>query len=217
MNYFIDMKKQYKIQLPKGKKVTMTNVDFENGVMTVNVELENRKEQEYGPKDGDFICYDDNYGLNIGIYKLKYVLGHKLYCFYNDKKGLYDKGVNITELNFTCRPATEEEKKILIDKLASFNLHWDPVYKRIEKIRWRAEIGERFYFIDRFGCINSMNRNDFHPTYKKYDSIGEQLEDERMENFEYMCWKKGNYFKTREAAERTLLQLKELIKNSEAE
>lgn len=62
-----------------------------------------------------------------------------------------------------------------------------------------------------------MNRNDFHPTYKKYDSIGEQLEDERMENFEYMCWKKGNYFKTREAAERTLLQLKELIKNSEAE
>ena len=36
------MKKQYKIQLPKGKKVTMTNVDFEDGVMTVNVELENR-------------------------------------------------------------------------------------------------------------------------------------------------------------------------------
>jgi len=38
------MKKQYKIQLPKGKKVTMTNVDFENGVMTVNVELENKEE-----------------------------------------------------------------------------------------------------------------------------------------------------------------------------
>lgn len=37
------MKKQYKIQLPKGKKVTMTNVDFEDGVMTVNVELENRE------------------------------------------------------------------------------------------------------------------------------------------------------------------------------
>ena len=35
------MKKQYKIQLPKGKKVMMTNVDCEDGVMTVNVELEN--------------------------------------------------------------------------------------------------------------------------------------------------------------------------------
>lgn len=37
------MKKKYKIQLPKGKKVTMTNVDFEDGVMTVNVELENER------------------------------------------------------------------------------------------------------------------------------------------------------------------------------
>ena len=37
------MKKQYKIQLPKGKKVTMANVEFENGVMTVNVEIENRE------------------------------------------------------------------------------------------------------------------------------------------------------------------------------
>lgn len=35
------MKKKYKIQLPKGKKVTMANIDFEDGVMTVNVELEN--------------------------------------------------------------------------------------------------------------------------------------------------------------------------------
>lgn len=44
------MKKQYKIQLPKGKKVTMTNVDFEDGVMTVNLELENRKDQKIGTK-----------------------------------------------------------------------------------------------------------------------------------------------------------------------
>ena len=49
------MKKQYKIQLPKGKKVTMANVDFEDGVMTVNVELEkddsniwDKMIQEYG-------------------------------------------------------------------------------------------------------------------------------------------------------------------------
>ena len=68
------MKKQYKIQLPKGKKVTTTNVDFEDGVMTVNVEIEKdysniwykmiqeygeaicgKKEQKYEPKDGDFV------------------------------------------------------------------------------------------------------------------------------------------------------------------
>ena len=49
------MKKQYKIQLPKGKKFTMTNVDFEDGVMTVNVEIEKdysniwyKMIQEYG-------------------------------------------------------------------------------------------------------------------------------------------------------------------------
>lgn len=66
------------------KNIPISKIYYKQVNTTENVALE--KEQEYGPKDGDFICYDDNYGLNIGIYKLKYVLGHKLYCFYNDKK-----------------------------------------------------------------------------------------------------------------------------------
>ena len=248
------MKKQYKIQLPKGKKVTMTNVDFEDGVMTVNVELESKIElsdndrekiedylmsytldadkikaysdligmsrynkQKYEPKDGDFISFDDYYGLNIAIYKVKYAIGHKLYCFYNEKKGLYDKGGNVTTFDFTCRPSTEEEKKLLIEKLAKKGKRWNPETKAIEDVRWRAEVGETFYYIDIDCMINSMRRDDFRYSWKRYDSLAEQLEDERMGNIEYMLWKKGNYFKTREAAEKVAGQIRGIFKNSKAE
>lgn len=253
------MKKQYKIQLPKGKKVTMTNVDFEDGVMTVNVELESKIElsdndrekiedylmsytldadkikaysdligmsygvisrynkQKYEPKDGDFISFDDYYGLNIAIYKVKYAIGHKLYCFYNEKKGLYDKGGNVTTFDFTCRPSTEEEKKLLIEKLAKKGKRWNEEKKCLEDVRWRAKVGETFYYIDTDCMINSLNRYDSHYLWKRYDSLAEQLEDERMDNIEYMLWKKGNYFKIREAAEKVAEQIREIFKNSKAE
>lgn len=230
------MKKQYKIQLPKGKKVTMTNVDFENGVMTVNVELEKddskiwdkmiqeygeaicgKTEQKYEPKDGDFVFF--NYGTEptIAIYKGIHwesaIITYASCC--NMLLTTYEK--TIVYWANDIRPATEREKKILIDKLAEKGKKWNPETKRIEDVRWIAEVGETFFYIDTDGRINSMNRDDFHYLWKRYDSLSEQLEDERMGNVEYMLWKKGNYFKNREAAEKVAEQIREIFKNSKAE
>lgn len=172
------MKKQYKIQLPKGKKVTMTNVDFENGVMTVNVELEKddskiwdkmikeygeaicgKKAKKYEPKDGDFIHlkwkgiktllpYEEEEKEAIGIFKE--IKNNMLYCYITFLIGEYFKKFPIFMLlsdndgdkisngyisTFDeIRPATEEEKKFLIDQLAKINKKWNPETKTIENI-----------------------------------------------------------------------------------
>ena len=151
------MKKQYKIQLPKGKKVTMTNVDFEDGVMTVNVELENRKEQKYEPKDGDFIFVESR--LKPYVTKYSYIgIFHDIikddgfstillmYASLKDEGRLVCGNSIEPYINAEyIRPATEEEKKILIDQLAKVNKKWNEEKKCLEDVRWRAKEGDFVY------------------------------------------------------------------------
>ena len=207
------MKKQYKIQLPKGKKVTMTNVDFENGVMTVNVELKKddskiwdkiiqeygeaicgKKAKKYEPKDGDFISFGT--GL-ISIFK-----NTEKYWFNNyatlcgDCLTLFKEGW----VGENIRPATEEEKKLLIDKLSEVGKRWNEEKKCLENVRWRANDGYHYYYL-LFGDADLLvtETTDIR-TYK---------DDER--------YNRGNYFKTRETAEKTATQIREILKNSKAE
>ena len=216
------MKKQHKIQLPKGKKVTMTNVDFENGVITVNVELENRKEQKYEPKAGDFVYVKAGYEY-IAIFKKE--VGEDMYVYANWNMSFSVSKITVCDsiplyyINDIkeIRPATERERKILIDKLAEVGKRWNEEKKCLEDVRWRAKDGETFYYIDTELFINSMVRCEFHPFWKKYDSLEEQLKHETVNNDEYMLWKKGNYFKNREAAEKVAEQIRQIFKNSKAE
>lgn len=160
------MKKQYKIQLPKGKKVTMTNVDFKNGVMTVNVELEKddsniwdkmiqeygesicgKKVQKYEPKDGDFVYVKAGYE-HIAIFKKE--VGEGMYVYANWNMSFSVSKIIIDDSRPLCcihdlreiRPATEREKKILIDQLAKVNKKWNEETKTIEDVRWRAKDGD---------------------------------------------------------------------------
>ena len=176
------MKKQYKIQLPKGKKVTTTNVDFEDGVMTVNVEIEKdysniwykmiqeygeaicgKKEQKYEPKDGDFVKIEQEGKLyftpdlgisysekepSIGIFKsIETDEGNELlFCYitlirdsqYEVLLPLEHEGhtYSVGEVsNLKVSPATEAEKKLLIEKLSEANKRWNPGTKTIENVR----------------------------------------------------------------------------------
>ena len=216
------MKKQYKIQLPKGKKVTMTNVDFEDGVMTVNVELEKddsnigdkmiqeygeaicgKKVQKYEPKDGDFVYVKERYE-HIAIFKKE--VGEDM-CVYADRNiSLSVPNIIIDDSSPLCfihnlieiRPATEAEKKLLIDTLAEVNKRWNPNTKQIEDVRWRAKEGGDYYYVITTSCLVEQ-------TFDRYSSIDDSL------------YKSGNYFKTREAAEKTAEQIRNILKNSKSE
>lgn len=261
------MNKKYKIQLPKGKKVTMTSVDFEDGVMTVNVELENdfhksmhdevcgvfgkinnqlkealkangvtrekieemakdsikelekdcpdiwdkmmqeygeaicgKTEKKYEPKDGDFVFF--NYGTEptIAIYKGIHwgsaIITYASCC--NMLLTTYEK--TIVYLANDIRPATEREKKILIDKLAKVNKKWNPKTKRIEDVRWRANDGYHYYYL----------------LFVDTDFIVTETTDIRMDKDDER-YNSGNYFKTSEAAEKASEQIREIFKNSKVE
>lgn len=199
------MKKQYKIQLPKGKKVTMTNVDFENGVMTVNVELENREEPKYEPKDGDFVYVTAGYE-HIAIFNKE--VGDDMYVYANCNMSFSVPQITTNYSTSLCRindlreirPATEAEKKLLINKLAEKGKKWNPETKRIEDVRWRANDGDHYYYL-LFGDTDLL--------VTETTDIRKDKDDERYNS--------GNYFKTSEAAEKAAEQIREIFKNSKEE
>ena len=266
------MKKQYKIQLPKGKKVTMTNVDFEDGVMTVNIELENRtnfheaihnevcgvfgkinnefkevlkangvtrekieemakesikelekdcpdiwdkmiqeygeaicgnKVQKYEPKDGDFVYVKAGYE-HISIFKKE--VGEGMYVHANSNMSLSVPNIIVFDSTPLCcigdikeiRPATEAEKKLLIEKLAEVGKRWNPNTKQIEDVRWRAKEGGEYYYVITTSYLVEQ-------TFDRYSYIDDNL------------YKTDNYFKTREAAEKVAEQIRNIFKNSKSE
>ena len=46
------------------------------------------------------------------------------------------------------RLATEDEKQALFDKMKAQGLRWNAEEKKVEKIRWRADVGVKYYFVD---------------------------------------------------------------------
>jgi hypothetical protein len=91
------------------------------------------------------------------------------------------------------RLATEEEKQLLFDKMKEQGLLWNAEKKRVEKIRWRAEYGCRYYLVT--SCLKVGSDIDFRHTG----------EEERLEF--------GNYFRTKEQAEEAAKRVKETLRN----
>lgn len=89
--------------------------------------------------------------------------------------------------------ATEEEKKFLFDKMKEQGLRWNVEEKKVEKIRWRAEMDKIYYIV---GC--SGNRGIC--TEKGYQT------DNSLYEF-------GNYFRTEEQMQEAAKRVKETLDN----
>lgn len=93
-------------------------------------------------------------------------------------------------------PASESEKQELFDKLKKVGKRWNPDTKKIEDIRWRANVGQKYWYVDNTTI------------YEDTELIASD-DDERH--------KRNNYFRTREAAQKVADQIKEIFKNSKPE
>ena len=99
---------------------------------------------------------------------------------------------------YDYRPATEEEKQRLFDALAKEGMQWNAEKKCIEYLpRWRQKHDECYYFID----------SELNVSYQP--DVRCKTDNNRHEA--------GNYFKTKEAAERVASQIREILKKSKAE
>ena len=148
------------------------------------------KEREF--KDGDILTsiYDDMVTI---IFK----------CYHNDGSGrgmsYFNTEANpVKGLENKCwdmdsfRQATDEERQHLFDKMKDRGLHWNAEQKRVEKIRWRAKKGDRYWKLS----------SDLH-------MLGMQ---EDNDDFDQDSWECGNYFKTQEQAERAAEAIKETLR-----
>ena len=91
-----------------------------------------------------------------------------------------------------------EENQLLFDALAKEGKRWNAEKKCIEDLpRWRAKANETYYFI----AIDVEVMDDIED--------GGCVDD--------ACYSAGNYFKTREAAERVAKQIREIFKDSKPE
>ena len=199
------MKKTYKITLPKGARVYTIDAKANGGVLNVTVNLE----QKYIPKDGDIVYAQwegdrSNYKW-IFIYKKSLTDPYKncdIYAYLGIERDR--KPVSELHFNESCtsqellRPATEAEKQRLFDALAKQGKRWNAEKKCIEDLpRWRAEVGSDYYLIER----NLTIRTQKDLRWEIDDSIHNA----------------GNYFRTREAAEKVASQIRDMFKNSKAE
>ena len=185
------MKKTYKITLPKGAKVCTIDAKADDGVLNVTVNLE----QKYVPKDGDVVCCMDIIVIYAGTNERG---GIKTYAALHEQRlqtVVSERGWGCT---FEYRPATETEKQRLFDALAKHGKRWNAEKKCIEDLpRWRAEKGGLYYIVN----------NDF--TTLQYKDYGERSD--------IVLHDVGNYFRTREAAEKVAEQIRDIFKNSKAE
>ena len=189
------MKKTYRITLPKGAKVNHTITQSVNGILEVTVNME----QKYVPKDGD-VVYSP--GISDGVIAIyagtNETGGIMTYAALHEQRlqtVISESGWGYTK-NFS--PATEAEKQRLFDALAKEGKRWNAEKKCIEDLpRWRAVCSGLYYIVDTDFFIREMK--------------------EKGERTDCALYNAGNYFRTREAAEKVAEQIRDIFKNSKAE
>ena len=90
------------------------------------------------------------------------------------------------------RLATEDEKQALFDKMKAQGLRWNAEEKKVEKIRWRADVGVKYYFVDSLldvlyikECWSSLCNK--HYSARNYFRTEEQAEEAAKRIKEVLC------------------------------
>ena len=156
------------------------------------------KEQKF--KDGDILVTATRESRhNAFIYK-----GTDKYGFHS-----YYVGIDLCSQLFICEHssnrwdnanldyATEEEKQLLFDKMKEQGLKWNADEKRVEKIRWRAEEGKIYFYVN----------NEMYVSSTRSPKEGESLYD-----YEGRSFLSYNYFRTKEQAEEAAKRVKETLR-----
>ena len=154
------------------------------------------KEEVQDFKDGDILVSVVNMKRrNAFIYKSSDTLDSHLYYAGVNADGnlLINDSSNSRWGNQNLSHATEEEKQLLFDKMKERGLLWNAEEKRVEKIRWRAEKGKKYFTLK--GATLMV---DFYIEY--FDKVDEK------------CHIYGNYFRTEEQVEEAAKRVRETLR-----
>lgn len=197
------MKRTYVNRLPKGENGTVKYARIENGQLIVDVEFE----KKFEPKDGDFLTYECCNRKGIFIFKNGSQKGFAG-CYCGISSELPNNGLegelclhnsDCWESLYYCRPSKKEEIDFFLNRIkCERKKRWNAEKKCLEDIRWRAEKNGLYYFL--VFCEITF----IHSCIDIYIS---------RDNIRYYT---GNYFKTREAAQKVADEIQKIFKNSKA-
>lgn len=184
------------IKLTKGDSINIPEgctAEIKDGVITFTPQ----PRQEF--KDGDILIddvkpnHDDTHKI-IMIYKgSKDFIGAYRSYIHRDLSGILIKDSSCCNMvHCKIRLATEEEKQELFDLMKEKGLYWNAQEKRVEKIRYRARTHDSYWFIDSRFCVQGTTDEEMDIDNKHYES--------------------GNYFRTKEDAERFLEIFRESLR-----
>lgn len=176
------------ITIPEGCKATIRNgsvvfekeeklQEFKDGDVLTSL-FDNKvvfifKEDELKQKDnknGYYVCHTSDYVIDVSTKDSSFFCGHKE----------------------DVRLATEKEKQFLFDKMKAQGLRWNAEEKKVEKIRWRAKKGKKYYFFDANLLVRSID-----DTYSTFDNE---------------LWDAFNHFRKEEQAEEAAKRVKETLR-----
>lgn len=170
------------------KNNTMAEV-YKNSSDNIKQQLREKfSDEELGlkfvPKNGDIVAFDwdgDKTYNSFAIVKRKAEydpFSYYIYVCLNKYNTLMD---NDWLCLFNARLATEEERQKLFDRMKEQGLQWNEKEKKVEKVRWRAKKGERYFHIGADLEIGAFTENN---------DAGDLI-----------LYNRNNYFQTKEQAE----------------
>lgn len=128
------------VKIKNGNEMVDATIEMVDGVMVVSP-----KAEKFEPKDGDILFIESSCD-NIIIYK-ESDCGIGRYVNFSDNRHLYTDNLIVCYEDDVkeIRPATEEEKKKLFDKLKKEGYEFDFEKKELVKLKWKPMAGQQYY------------------------------------------------------------------------
>lgn len=168
-----------RIRIPEGCKATIDGNE---------VVIEKEREKF---KRGDVITSLKGEILLVNVHDYDSSL-LKSFVHIEENKEFYQSPYLLWNESHPWRLATDEEKQLLFDKMKEKGLRWNAEEKKVEKIRWRAKNGEKYYVVNNFGHVVADKESGF--------------------DIDRLRWAFGNYFRTYEQAKKAAEAVRETLR-----
>ena len=131
------------VKVKIGNEMLDATIEMVDGVMVVSP-----KEVKFEPKDGDVVTYMNGDKATIYVFAGGCKYNTSFYVAYSGLRNEVFKSLkgHLDMNRDDIRPATEEEKKKLFDKLAEEGYEFDFEKKELVKLKWKPKEGEEFWF-----------------------------------------------------------------------
>ena len=130
------------VKIKQGSEMLDATIEMVDGVMEVSP-----KEVKFEPKEGDIVTYMNGDKATIYVFAGGYKYNTSFYVAYSGLRNeVFKTSKGHLDMNRDdIRPATEEEKKKLFDKLAEEGYEFHFEKKELVKLKWKPTYGTLYY------------------------------------------------------------------------